>query len=134
MKSWEAKLNYQEVERHTFCKARLIVSVPMLRDRAGWLTEQDDHSTMTIVTNYYSSMSLPLTLSKSKFKPQALEYLRMVEKTNQPIVITNFGKPSVKIVPYTPKVDQVLAELKGSVISYEDPFKSVGLDDWEDLP
>ncbi|MBU0978645.1 MAG: type II toxin-antitoxin system prevent-host-death family antitoxin [Patescibacteria group bacterium] len=79
-------------------------------------------------------MSSPLILSKSKFKPQALEYLRMVEKTKKPIVITNFGQPSVKIIPYIPEVDKTLAELKGRVLSYQNPFEPVGLDDWENLP
>lgn len=75
----------------------------------------------------------PTTISKSQFKPKALEYLRMVEKKKQPLTITHEGKPVVQIVPYTKSVKSVLAELKGSVISYKDPTEPVGLDLWEAL-
>lgn len=57
----------------------------------------------------------------------------MVEKKKQPLTITHEGKPVVQIVPYTKSVQSVLAELKGSVISYKDPTEPVGLDLWEAL-
>ena len=41
------------------------------------------------------------TVSKSKFKPQALEYFRQVEESGEPLVITDRGKPVLKILPYS---------------------------------
>lgn len=98
------------------------------------LTATYDYGNMTRVTKIGDYMSSSLVLSKSKFKPQALEYLRMVERTNKSIIITNFGQPTIKIMPYTPDADQTLSQLKGSVLSYKDPLEPVGLEDWENLP
>lgn len=69
-------------------------------------------------------------ISKSQFKPQVLEYLRIVEKTKQPIIISHAGKPVIQIVPYNEK-EEVLSQLRTSVISFDDPTKPVGVDEWE---
>ena len=76
---------------------------------------------------------LQTVISKSQFKPQVLEYLRMVEKSKQSLTITHEGKPVVQVIPYTKKDDSALARLRGSVISYTKPFEPVGLEDWEAL-
>lgn len=73
------------------------------------------------------------TVSKSQFKPQVLEYLRLVEQNKQPLTITHGGKPVVQVVPYKKKVSGARAILRGSVISYKDPDKPVGLEEWEAL-
>ena len=73
------------------------------------------------------------TVSKSQFKPRALEYFREVEKTHQELIITDRGRPVLKVIPYTKDPEQVLLELRDSVISYKDPTKPVGLEDWESL-
>ena len=39
-------------------------------------------------------------VSKSKFKARALEYFRSVQRTGKLLIITDHGKPVVKIVPY----------------------------------
>ncbi len=39
------------------------------------------------------------TVSKSQFKPKALEFFREIEKTGKPLIITDRGKPVLKIVP-----------------------------------
>lgn len=74
-------------------------------------------------------------VSKAQFKAQALEYLRAVENNKQPIIITHAGKPVVKVIPYTEKSEQevILQSLRGTVLKYEDPTESVGLEDWEVL-
>ena len=72
-------------------------------------------------------------VSKSKFKPRALEYFREVERSGKEIVITDRGKPVLKIVPYSNDPFETLKELCGSVIRYDDPTEPVGLDDWESL-
>lgn len=77
------------------------------------------------------------TVSKSQFKAQALEYLRIVEKTKNPLVITHGGQPVVEVIPYqdNKESDQkaILKSLRGTVLKYEDPTEPVGLEDWEAL-
>jgi prevent-host-death family protein len=70
-------------------------------------------------------------VSKSKFKPQALEYVRQVEESGEPLIITDRGKPVLKVLPYSQQPLKGLESLRNSVVKYENPFESVGLDDWE---
>ncbi len=72
-------------------------------------------------------------VSKSKFKPHALKYFRNVEQTGKELIITDRGKPVLKIVPYTKSPDDVLKLLRNSVLKYENPTEPVGLEDWESL-
>lgn len=76
-------------------------------------------------------------VSKSQFKAQALEFLRNVEKTKTPLVITHEGKPVVEVIPYKEgqESDQeaILKSLRGTLVYYEDPDEPVGLEDWEVL-
>ena len=71
-------------------------------------------------------------ISKSKFKPKALQYFREIEQTGRAAIITDHGKPVLKIVPYN-RPDDILKELRGSVLEYIDPTEPVGLKDWEVL-
>ena len=48
------------------------------------------------------------TISKSQFKARALEYFRRVEKSGKSIVITDRGKPVLRLVPYTENPAEVL--------------------------
>jgi prevent-host-death family protein len=72
-------------------------------------------------------------ISKSRFKAQALEYFRAVETTRKPLIITDRGKPVLKVVPYSEDPEEVLKELRNSLTKYEDPTKPVGESDWEAL-
>ncbi|MBL7173350.1 MAG: type II toxin-antitoxin system prevent-host-death family antitoxin [Proteobacteria bacterium] len=72
-------------------------------------------------------------VAKSKFKPHALQYFREVERTGKALIITDHGKPVLKIVPYSEKPSEVLRILRHSVIKYENPTEPVGLNDWESL-
>ncbi|HVT61350.1 MAG TPA: type II toxin-antitoxin system prevent-host-death family antitoxin [Thermoanaerobaculia bacterium] len=72
-------------------------------------------------------------VSKSRFKARALEYFRQVERTGKELVITDHGKPVLKIAPYAPDPTAALSALRGSVIRYDDPTEPVGLEDWESL-
>jgi len=73
------------------------------------------------------------TISKSQFKPKALEIMRRIEKTGQAIVITDHGKPCLELRPYV--ADQIKQDpmeyLKDSVLEYIDPAEPVSADDWE---
>jgi prevent-host-death family protein len=73
----------------------------------------------------------PEVVSKAQFKPKALEYFRKVQETGKPIIITDNGVPVLQIVAYHPDPAELLEELRGSVLAYEQPLEPVGMDDWE---
>ena len=70
-------------------------------------------------------------VSKSQFKAKALEYFRSVERTGEPIIVTDRGKPTVKLIPYRDDPDDPRSELRDSVVRYEAPLEPVADDDWE---
>lgn len=72
-------------------------------------------------------------VSKSSFKAKALEYFREVENTGRELIITDHGKPVLKIVPYSHDPNAALQALRGSIIRYADPLEPVGQEDWESL-
>jgi prevent-host-death family protein len=73
------------------------------------------------------------TVSKSQFKARALEYFRVVEKSRKPVVVTDRGKPVLKIVPYSEDPEDILKDLRGSLIKYKNPTQPVGEGDWKAL-
>jgi prevent-host-death family protein len=73
------------------------------------------------------------TVSKSKFKAKALEYLRAVEQCGEELVITDRGRPVVKVVPLNRDPDALLAPFRGTLIDYEEPTEPVASEDWEVL-
>ncbi len=75
-------------------------------------------------------------VSKSQFKAEALELLRMVEETKQPLIITHDNKPVVKVVPYQEedRDKAILESLRGTLKFYKDPDKpATDPEDWEVL-
>jgi len=72
-------------------------------------------------------------IPKSRFKSRALEYFRQVEKTRRPLIITDRGKPVLKVVPFSEDLQETLRELRHSVVKYKDPTKPIGERDWEAL-
>ncbi len=81
---------------------------------------------MTIVM--YDSSSV---ISKSRFKARALEYFRQVERTGRELIITDRGKPVLKLVPFREDSQQGLRMLRDTVVRYDAPTKPVGEEDWE---
>jgi len=77
----------------------------------------------------------PRQVSKSRFKAQALELFRQVESSGEPLVVTDHGRPTLEVRPYRPvrPAADPLAELRGSVLRFDDPFAPVGENDWEAL-
>jgi len=73
------------------------------------------------------------SVSKSRFKSRALYYFREVEKSRRPIIITDRGKPVLRVIPYSENPEEMLKELRHTVIRYESPTEPVGLEDWEAL-
>ena len=72
-------------------------------------------------------------ISKSQFKPRALQYFREVQEKGLELIITDHGKPVIKIIPYSKNQREVLKRLQNTVLKYEDPTDPVGLQDWEAL-
>ena len=70
------------------------------------------------------------TVSKSKFKARALEYFREVQRTGKALIVTDHGKPVVKIVPFREDPDATFRELRETVVRYEAPTEPVG-ERWE---
>lgn len=73
------------------------------------------------------------TVSKSQFKPRSLEYFRGVEKTGEELVITDRGKPVLKVVPYVADQEACFVGLRKSVLRYDDPLEPVAVAEWEAL-
>ena len=73
------------------------------------------------------------TISKTRFKARALEYFREVERSGCELVITDRGRPVVKLVPYQAEPGRSLLALRESVVRYEGPTEPVGEEDWEAL-
>ncbi|MGD9158654.1 MAG: type II toxin-antitoxin system Phd/YefM family antitoxin [Desulfobacteraceae bacterium] len=72
-------------------------------------------------------------ISKSRFKPNALKYFRHIEKTGKELIITDHGKPTLKIVPYNDNPMDTLKSLRNTVVEYIDPMEPVAEEDWEVL-
>ena len=75
---------------------------------------------------------MPTTVSKSRFKAQALEFFRQVERTGEPIIITDHGAPVLKVIPYRQEARSAQRVLRDTVVKYEAPTEPVGDADWEE--
>lgn len=72
-------------------------------------------------------------VSKSRFKPHSLDYFRRIEQSGDEIVITDHGRPVLKISPYIADPDAAFIGLRNTVLKYDDPLDPVGARDWEAL-
>jgi len=73
-------------------------------------------------------------VSKSQFKARALELLRRVEMTGEPLVITDNGRPTAEVRRYRGDPRSALERLRGSVVKYKDPMKPAADEsEWESL-
>jgi len=100
------------------------------------LDNYNDHGIMTMSYPIFKPTEdtvMEQMISKSKFKPRALHYFREIEKTGKELVISDHGKPVLKIVPYVEDPEEALKVLRDTVIKYENPTEPVGLEDWEAL-
>ena len=70
-------------------------------------------------------------ISKSQFKPKALEVMREVERTGESVVITDHGRPALELRVYSSAEVDPLARLEGSVVEFSDPVMPIADGDWE---
>jgi prevent-host-death family protein len=61
-------------------------------------------------------------VSKSVLKGKMLEYFRRVEETGEELVVTDNGRPVVKVVPIRARTSaaEVFGDVRGRVVYYED--------------
>jgi len=71
-------------------------------------------------------------VSKSRFKLRVRDFLREVEQTRKKLIITDRGKPVLKVVPYTEEPEIWLKSLRGTVKSYKRSTEPL-TEDWEAL-
>lgn len=74
------------------------------------------------------------TISKSKLKAKMLEIFRHLEASGEELIVTDQGKPVLKIVPIKQKttVLELFGDLPGRVTYLED-VNTPTLDEWEDV-
>lgn len=72
-------------------------------------------------------------VSKSQFKPRSLEYFRKIEQTGEELVITDHGRPVLKVIPYVADPEEYFRGLRNTVLKYDAPLAPVGSEDWEAL-
>ncbi|HKI94417.1 MAG TPA: type II toxin-antitoxin system prevent-host-death family antitoxin [Gemmatimonadales bacterium] len=74
---------------------------------------------------------MPTSVSKSRFKARALELFREVERTGQELIITDRGRPVLKVVPFKADGAPALSALRETVVRYDAPTRPVAEEDWE---
>ncbi len=76
---------------------------------------------------------MPQAVSKSQFKPHSLEYFRKIEQSGEELVITDHGRPVLKVIRYVPDPEECFIGLRNTVLQYDNPLEPVGEDCWEAL-
>ncbi len=76
---------------------------------------------------------MPQAVSKSQFKPHSLEYFRKIEQTGEELIITDHGRPVLKVVPFVEDLEECFRGLRNTVLKYDAPLEPVGGEDWEAL-
>jgi len=75
---------------------------------------------------------MPPFITKSDFMLKTSEYLDQVESLGEEVVITDRGRPVIRIVPFVHKaLQRILDDLRGSVVVYKKPMEPVELRDWK---
>lgn len=74
-----------------------------------------------------------MEVSKSQLKAKMLEYFRRVEETGQELVVTDHGRPVVKVVPIrrTRPAADLFADVRGRV-SYHGDILEPTSDEWSE--
>ena len=74
------------------------------------------------------------TISKSKLKATMLEVFRELEANGGELIVTERGKPVLKIVPIRPKltVQDVFGDVQGQVEYFED-IDTPTIDEWNEV-
>jgi len=76
---------------------------------------------------------MEITISKARLKAKMLEIFRQLEANGGELIVTDHGKPVLKIIPLkdTSTVDEVFQGLQGQVTYLED-INTPTLEEWRD--
>ena len=69
-------------------------------------------------------------ISAGNFKTHCLALLDQVAQSRRPVVITKYGKPVAKVVPFDEKKDVAQKPLKGRVVFMRDVISPIA-ENWE---
>ncbi len=74
------------------------------------------------------------TISKSKLKATMLEVFRELEATGGELVVTEHGRPVLKIVPIRPKrtIQEIFGPVQGQVVYLED-INAPTIEEWSEV-
>lgn len=72
-------------------------------------------------------------VNKTQFKAKALEYLRKIETSGDPIVVTDRGHATIEIRRFRSEQCSALERLRGSVLKYDHPTEPISEQDWDAL-
>jgi prevent-host-death family protein len=73
------------------------------------------------------------TVSVGKFKTHCLSLLNEVAKTHESLVLTKYGKPVARVVPFSSDSDSGENPLKNSIVFEKDLIDPIDLE-WEPRP
>ncbi|HSU16769.1 type II toxin-antitoxin system Phd/YefM family antitoxin [Longimicrobium sp.] len=69
-------------------------------------------------------------VSAADFKAQCLRLIEAVRQGQREVVVTRYGKPVAKLVPYPDETMSFIGHLKGTVVSHGDIVSPIG-EEWE---
>ncbi len=74
------------------------------------------------------------TISKSKLKATMLEVFRELEATGGELVVTERGRPVLKVIPLRQKrsVKEIFGDVQGKVVYFED-INAPTIDEWSEV-
>jgi prevent-host-death family protein len=74
------------------------------------------------------------TISKSKLKAKMLEIFRKIEADGEELIVTDHGKPVLRITPIREKdsISQLFNGLQGQVIYHED-IDTPTMSEWSEI-
>ena len=73
-------------------------------------------------------MTIVMIVSKSYFKAHALELLRRVEATGEPLILSDRGRPVLELRPY--RGEDSRERIRGSLLAYQLDIDPTG-EPWE---
>ena len=73
-------------------------------------------------------------VSKSQLKAKMLEYFRKIEETHEGVIVTDHGRPTLRIVPFRPKksAQAVFGKTQG-MVRYHEPLTTPTTDEWHEV-
>ena len=85
---------------------------------------------LTTLINMTTVMTMP-TVPKAVLKARLLEYLRAVEESGEPIIVTSYGTPVARITRISPgeRVDELFSDVRGA-LAFRGSHNSPTADEW----